>query len=58
MRMATKHDAEKETVLVHDISPELEQELIRRAQMRHRDAGTEASEIIARHVSEEDGFIA
>jgi hypothetical protein len=56
--MATKHDAEKETVLVHDISPELEQELTRRAQMRHRDAGTEASEIIARHVSEEDGGIA
>ena len=56
--MASENNPEKETVFVHDITPELERELIRRAQARHRDPSTEASEIIERHVEEEDGGIA
>ena len=55
--MSLPSDPEKETIFVHDISPELEQELMRRAQARDTDVSTEASEIIEHHV-EEDGGIA
>jgi hypothetical protein len=41
---------EKETIFLHDISPELEQELMRRAQANRRDPSAEASEIIERHL--------
>ena len=56
--MALPSDPEKETIFVHDLTPELEQELIRRAQAHHRDPSAEASEIIERHVEEENGGIA
>ena len=56
--MALRGDPEKETIFVHDLTPELEQELIRRARARHSDPSTEASEIIERHVEEESGGIA
>jgi plasmid stability protein len=56
--MALPNDPEKATILVHDISPDLEQELIKRAKARHHDASAEASEIIERHVDGEDGGIA
>jgi len=52
--MVSENNPKKEIVFVHDITPELERELIRRAQARHRDASTEASEIIEHHVEEED----
>ena len=56
--MPPAHDPEKETIFVHDLTPELEQELTLRAQARHRDPSTEAAEIIERHVEEESGGIA
>jgi hypothetical protein len=56
--MALRGDPEKETIFVHDLTPELEQELIRRARARHRDPSTEASEIIERYVEEESNGIA
>jgi len=56
--MPLSNDPEKVTILVHDISPDLEQELIKRAKARHHDASAEASEIIERHVDGEDGGIA
>jgi len=56
--MSLRSDPEKETILVHDLTPELEQELIRRARARHSDPSTEASDIIERHVEEESGGIA
>lgn len=48
-------DPEKETFLIHDLSPQLERELMRRASDNGRDPSTEAAEIIERHVGEEDG---
>jgi plasmid stability protein len=56
--MPPAHDPEKETIFVHDLTPELERELTLRAQARHRDASAEAAEIIERHVEEESGGIA
>ena len=58
MSMALPSDPEKETIFVHDLTPELEQELIRRAKARHSDPSTEASEIIERHIEEESDGIA
>jgi hypothetical protein len=48
-------DPEKETVFLHDLSPQLERELMRRAKSNDRDAPAEAAEIIERHVGEADG---
>ena len=56
--MSLSNNPEKVTIVVHDISPELEQELIKRAKTRHLDTSTEASEIIERHIDGEDGGIA
>ena len=56
--MALSNDPEKVTVFIHNISPDLERELIKRAKDRHHDVSTEASEIIERHVDGEDGGIA
>jgi hypothetical protein len=56
--MAVPKDPEKVIILVHDISPDLEQELIKRAKARHLDASTEATEIIERHIDGKDGGIA
>ena len=56
--MSLSNDPKKVTIIVHDISPDLEKELIKRAKARHLDASTEATEIIERHIDGEDGGIA
>lgn len=48
---------EKETFFIHDISPQLERELMRRARDNERDPSAEASEIIEKHIEEEDGAL-
>ena len=48
----------KETFLIHDISPQLERELMRRARDNDRDKSAEASEIIEKHIAEEDDDMA
>jgi hypothetical protein len=42
----------KETVFIHELSPELETELVRRARRNGLDPSTEAAQIIERHVEE------
>ena len=51
------HDTDplKEEFLVHDIPPQLEQELARRARENGRDLSAEAADIIEKHVEEEGG---
>jgi hypothetical protein len=56
--MAVPNDPEKVTIFVHDISPDLELELVKRAKDRNHDISTEASEIIDRQVNGKDGGIA
>ena len=56
--MSVPNDPEKVIILVHDISSDLELELIRRAKERHHDVSTEASEIIQGQVDGKDGGIA
>ena len=46
---------DKETFFIHDISPQLERELMRRACENDRDPSAEASDIIDKHIEEEDG---
>ncbi len=46
---------DKETFFIHDISPQLERELMRRACENDRDPSAEASDIIEKHIEEEDG---
>ena len=48
-------DPEKETVFLHDLSPQLERELMRRAEQNGRETSAEAADIIERHIEEEDG---
>lgn len=48
-----KPDPRKETVFLHDLSPELERELIRRARENGRDPAREAADIIKDHVEED-----
>jgi hypothetical protein len=43
----------KETVLIHELSPELEKELAHRAQTNGREIEEEAATIIEEHVQEE-----
>jgi hypothetical protein len=43
----------KETVLIHELSPELEKELLHRAQTNNRNIEEEAATIIEEHVEEE-----
>jgi hypothetical protein len=45
-------DPRKETVLLHHISPELEQELVRRARANGQNPAREAADIIEHHVEE------
>lgn len=40
----------KETIFIHELSPQLEEELLRRARENGRDPSEEASEIIKEHV--------
>ncbi len=49
---------EKETFFIHDLSPHLQRELMRRARENNRDASAEASDIIEKHIAEEDGGLA
>ena len=56
--MSRSNDPEKVTIIVHDIPPDLEQDLIQPAKARHHDASAEASEIIERHIDGEDGVMA
>ena len=48
--------SEKESLIIYNISPQLEEELLRRARENNRDLTTEASEIIERHIDEESGI--
>jgi hypothetical protein len=48
-------DPEKEVFFIHDISPQLERELMRRARENDRDPSAEATDIIEKHIEEEDG---
>ena len=52
--MSTKPDpdSDKQTVLLYDISPQLEKELLRRANENGTNLETEASVIIERHVKQ------
>ncbi len=55
--MKPRNSASKyETVFLHDISPELERQLLLRAQANGRDPSAEASEIIERHLEESEDF--
>ena len=54
MEVPRSSDPRKETVFIHELSPELAEELIRRARENGHDAGEEAAEIIQRHI-EDDG---
>lgn len=45
-------DPLKETVFLHELSPELAEELLRRARENGHDAGEEAAKIIQSHIEE------
>lgn len=47
-------DPAKETVFLHELSPALERELLRRARAHGRDLPDEAAEIIEKHVAEDE----
>jgi predicted DNA-binding protein len=46
-------DPSKETVFIHELSPELEEELMRRARENGRDPSTEAADLIEKHVEDD-----
>ena len=48
-------EPEKETIFIHEISPQLEEELMRRARENGRDPSEEASELIEEQIRESDG---
>ncbi len=50
-------DPEKETFFIHNLSPQLERELMRRAEENGRETSAEAADIIERHIEEEDGIV-
>lgn len=50
-------DPEKETIFIHEISPQLEEELMRRARENGRDPSEEASELIEEQIKESDSDI-
>jgi len=47
-------DPSKETIFIHEISPQLEEELLRRARENGRNPSEEASEIIEEHVEDNE----
>jgi predicted DNA-binding protein len=47
-------DPADETVFLYDLSPELEEALLRRARENGRDPAHEVTDIIEKHVKEED----
>ena len=55
---APESEPPKETFLIHDISPELERELMRRAHANGRDPSAEAAALIEKHIEEADGGLA
>jgi hypothetical protein len=52
----TPHESgpEKETFFIHELSPQLEEELLRRARENGRDPSEEASELIEEEIRESD----
>lgn len=52
MEVPRESDPRKETLFIHELSPELAEELVRRARENGHDAGEEAAEIIQRHIEE------
>ena len=52
MDVPSESDRRKETVFIHELSPELAEELLRRARENGHGAGEEAAEIIQRHIEE------
>lgn len=55
--MTSRNSGSKyETIFLHDISAELEQQLTLRAQANGRDSSAEASDIIERHLEESENF--
>jgi predicted DNA-binding protein len=55
--MTSRNSGSKyETIFLHDISAELEQQLTLRAQANGRDSSAEASDIIERHLEESEDF--
>jgi hypothetical protein len=51
--VADLHDPRKETVVIHELSPELEEELSHRAESNGRKIEDEAASIIEEHVQDE-----
>lgn len=52
MKPHSSPDPTKETILLYEVSPELEKELVRRARESGGDPSTEAAKVIERHVEE------
>lgn len=52
MEVPRESDPLKETVFIHEISPELAEELLRRARENGHGAEEEAAKIIQRHIEE------
>ena len=52
MSSSEKPAPHKETILLHDISPELEEELLSRARENGCDPSRKAADIIERHIEE------
>jgi hypothetical protein len=52
MSAADDPDPRKETIFLHDISPQLQKELLRRAESKGKDPAHEAAEIIESHLEE------
>ena len=52
MSSSEKPAPHKETIVLHDISPELEEELLRRADENGGNTSREAADIIERHIEE------
>jgi len=50
------NNPDKESFVFYDISPQLEQELLRRAEEAKTDPATEAAKIIEQHIEEEGGL--
>jgi predicted DNA-binding protein len=53
MKPSGESDPSKEAVFIHELSPELEEELRRRARQNGHDPSTEAADIIEKHVEDD-----
>ena len=54
--LGPESDPTKETFVLHEISPQLAEELMRRARENNTDPATEAANIIEQHIEEENGL--